>query len=96
MFARNLHWTRDVPLNHDKTMEEVGHCLDLDESRLQLRFLELNQPSNFAVYEGKYKLHSITGTTSSYTSIQHRYNTDTALDTNLTEMITMQVMVIYG
>ena len=61
------------PLNHDKTMEEVGHCLDLDESRLQLRFLELNQPSNFAVYEGKYKLLSITGTASSYTS--------TALDT---------------
>ena len=31
MFTRNFHRTRGV------TQKEVGHCLDLDESRLQLR-----------------------------------------------------------
>ena len=39
---------KDVTLNHGKTWEkDVGHCLDQDESRLQLRWhiLLLNQPS---------------------------------------------------
>ena len=40
VFARNLDWTKNANLNHNKTMAKPvakGHCLDLDESRLQLR-----------------------------------------------------------
>ena len=37
MFCCNLDQTRDVTLNHGKTLaKEVGFHLDLDESRLQL------------------------------------------------------------